>query len=318
MQYVNFDETAAFRQLADYVSSWKGFDFKTALDAGRVRQCQTKMAAGLTYAWAAKAVDGGALKLLQVLADEQELIAKYKALLNGEMINTGEKRKVLHHLLRGEQGQPVIENGKNIGEFYRKELQRFCDFAEAVRGGKHKGSTGKVFTTVVQIGIGGSDLGPRALYIALDNWAVTAGKKKLDAKFISNVDPDDASAITASAPLEQSLFVLVSKSGTTQETLANELFLKDKLHKAGLDSSKHMIAVTSETSPLARNPAYLDSFYIDDYIGGRYSSSSAVGGCVLSLAFGPDVFKEFLAGAAEADKLALEPDILKNAALLDA
>jgi glucose-6-phosphate isomerase len=79
-----------------------------------------------------------------------------------------------------------------------------------------------------------------------------------------------------------------------------------------------MIAVTSETSPLARNSAYLDSFYIDDYVGGRYSSASAVGGCVLSLAFGADVFKEFLAGAAEADRLALETDILKNAALLDA
>jgi glucose-6-phosphate isomerase len=171
---------------------------------------------------------------------------------------------------------------------------------------------------VVQIGIGGSDLGPRALYLALEQWAAAEGKQKLAAKFISNVDPDDASAVIAASPLEESLFILVSKSGTTQETLANELFVKDKLQKAGLDSAKHMIAVTSETSPLARNPAYLDSFYIDDYIGGRYSSSSAVGGCVLSLAFGPEVFKEFLAGAAEADKLALEPDILKNAALLDA
>jgi glucose-6-phosphate isomerase len=156
------------------------------------------------------------------------------------------------------------------------------------------------------------------MYIALDNWAVTEGKKKMDAKFISNVDPDDASAIIASCKLEECLFILVSKSGTTQETLANELFVKDKLKKAGLDPSKHMIAVTSETSPLARNSAYLDSFYIDDYVGGRYSSSSAVGGCVLSLAFGGDVFKDFLSGAAEADKMALEKDILKNAALLDA
>jgi glucose-6-phosphate isomerase len=318
MQYTNFDKTAAYRQLADYAATWKGFNFKAALDAGRVQQSQAPMAAGLTYAWAAKAIDAGALKLLQTLADEQELIAKYKAVLNGEVINTGEKRKVLHHLTRGEQGQPVIENGKNIGEFYRAELQRFGDFAEAVHNGKFKGSTGKAFTTVVQIGIGGSDLGPRAMYLALDNWAIAHNTKKLDAKFISNVYPDDASAIIAAAPLEQSLFVLVSKSGTPQETLSNELFVKDKLKKAGLDSAKHMVAVTSETSPLARNPAYLDSFYIDDYIGGRYSSSSAVGGCILSLAFGAQVFRDFLSGAAEADKLALEPDILKNAALLDA
>jgi glucose-6-phosphate isomerase len=276
------------------------------------------MAAGLKYSWAAKAVDEECVKLLQTAAEEQELITKYKALLDGQMMNTGEKRKVLHQLSRGQQGQPVIENGKNIGDFYRKELDRLCDFASAVHNGKYKGSTGKDFTTVVQIGIGGSDLGPRAMYLALENWAVTEGKKKLDAKFISNVDPDDASQIIASCKLDQCLFILVSKSGTTQETLANELFVKDKLTKVGLDSSKHMIAVTSETSPLAKNPAYLDSFYIDDYIGGRYSSTSAVGGCVLSLAFGPEALKEFLAGAAEADKLALESDIQKNAALLDA
>jgi glucose-6-phosphate isomerase len=170
----------------------------------------------------------------------------------------------------------------------------------------------------VQIGIGGSDLGPRALYLALENWAATNGKQKLAAKFISNVDPDDASGVIAGVPLDATLFVLVSKSGTTQETLANELFVKDKLKKAGLDPSKHMVAVTSETSPLANNPAYLDSFYIDDYIGGRYSSSSAVGGVILSLAFGGDVFKDFLKGAAEADKAALEPNVKKNAALLDA
>ena len=316
MKFINFDKTGAYKKLSKYAK--KAFVFRDKLDSKRVGECVVPMAAGLKYSWAAKSVDEQTVKLLQELAGEQELIAKYKALLDGEMMNTGEKRKVLHHLSRGQQGQPVIENGKDIGEFYRKELARFCDFASAVHGGQYKGSTGKDFTTVVQIGIGGSDLGPRAMYLALENWAVKEGKKKLDAKFISNVDPDDASAVIASCNLEHCLFILVSKSGTTQETLANELFVKDKLAKAGLDSSKHMIAVTSETSPLARNSAYLDSFYIDDYVGGRYSSSSAVGGCVLSLAFGAETFKEFLAGAAEADKMALEADVLKNAALLDA
>jgi glucose-6-phosphate isomerase len=315
MKYINFDKTAVYQKLKNEALS---FDLKNKLDAKRVGECVIPMAAGLTYSWAAKAVSDQTVKLLQELANEQELIEKYKILLNGEIMNTGENRKVLHHLSRGEQRQPVIENGKNIGDFYRKELKRFGDFANEVHQGKYKGSTGKSFTTVVQIGIGGSDLGPRAMYLALENWAATEGKKRMDAKFISNVDPDDASAVIAQCNLEQCLFILVSKSGTTQETLANELFAKDKLAKAGLEPSKHMIAVTSETSPLARNSAYLDSFYIDDYIGGRYSSTSAVGGCVLSLAFGPEVFNEFLSGAAEADKMALETDILKNAALLDA
>jgi glucose-6-phosphate isomerase len=140
----------------------------------------------------------------------------------------------------------------------------------------------------------------------------------MQARFISNVDPDDASQVLSGLDLARTLFVLVSKSGTTQETLANELFVKAKLQAAGLDPSKHMVAVTSETSPLARNPGYLDSFYIDDFIGGRYSSSSAVGGVVLSLAYGAETFKAFLRGAHAADAAALESSARKNAALMDA
>jgi glucose-6-phosphate isomerase len=318
MNWTNFDSLGVYAKLQKEAARLKSFDYKAVLTAARVKSYSVPLAAGLTFNYAAKIVDDGLLALLRETADEAELIAKYRSLLDGEVINTGEKRKVLHQLSRGQLGKAVVENGKDIGAFYAEQLGRFTAFADKAHTGKIKGSTGKNFTTAVQIGIGGSDLGPRALYLALENMAATAGKQKLAAKFISNVDPDDASAVIASVPLETTLFVLVSKSGTTQETLANELFVKDKLKKAGLDPSKHIVAVTSETSPLANNPAYLDSFYIDDYIGGRYSSSSAVGGVILSLAFGGDVFKAFLKGAAEADKAALEPEITKNAALLDA
>jgi glucose-6-phosphate isomerase len=321
VKYVDFDKTAAYKKLSALGD--RGFDFGSRLDAGRVRNCITALAAGLSYSWGAKAVDDEILKLLGELADEQELTGKYRSLLDGEFINTGESRRVLHHLLRGADGKAptgksVLHEGKDLGLFYRRELERFSAFAGDVRAGKIRGAGGKPFTTVVQIGIGGSDLGPRALCLALENWAATEGKKRLRARFISNVDPDDASEAAASVSLDETIFVLVSKSGTTQETLANELFIKDKLKKAGLDPARHIVAVTSETSPLAHNPAYLDSFYIDDFIGGRYSSTSAVGGVVLSLAFGPEVFKDILAGAHEADLLALEPDIRKNGALLDA
>ena len=118
--------------------------------------------------------------------------------------------------------------------------------------------------------------------------------------------------------MAHAIFILVSKSGTTLETLTNESFVKDALEKEGLDPAKHMIAVTSETSPLAKNAGYLDAFFMDDYIGGRYSSSSAVGGAVLSLAFGPEVFAEFLDGAHAEDELAKEKDPLKNPDMLDA
>jgi glucose-6-phosphate isomerase len=320
MNYTDFDKTGSYKKLQALAGG--AFDYRMLLTAERIRSARTPMAAGLYYSWAAKPAGEEVLEQLQALADEQELIAKYRALLEGEPVNTGEKRKVLHHLTRSGglavTGKPVLHEGKDLGVFYRTELDRFSAFADAVHAGKIRGATGRVFTTVVQIGIGGSDLGPRAMYLALENWAAKEGKNRLRAEFISNVDPDDASKIAASIPLEETLFVLVSKSGTTQETLANELFIKDKLKKAGLDPGRHIAAVTSETSPLAHNAAYLDSFYIDDFIGGRYSSTSAVGGVILSLAFGPEVFKEFLAGAHEADRLALEPAALKNAALLDA
>ena len=156
------------------------------------------------------------------------------------------------------------------------------------------------------------------MYLALENWAKTNNTFKMEARFISNVDPDDAAAVLNTIDVEHSLFVLVSKSGTTLETLTNESFVKDALKNAGLDPSRHMIAVTSETSPLAKSDDYLAAFFMDDYIGGRFSSTSGVGGAVLSLAFGPEVFAQFLEGAAEEDKLAQRQDILSNPAMLDA
>ena len=286
--------------------------------AERVKKYSVPMAEGLVYNFAAKAVNDEILADLQKLADEQELIAKFEALYNGEVVNTGEKRLVLHQLCRGQLGNDVMADGVNKREFYVKQQARIAAFAKKVHEGEITNADGEKFTTVVQIGIGGSDLGPRAIYIALENLAKTNGKLKMNAAFISNVDPDDAAGVLGNIDVKHSLFVLVSKSGTTLETLTNESFVKNALTEAGLDPSKHMIAVTSETSPLAKNEGYLDAFFMDDYIGGRYSSSSAVGGAVLSLAFGPEVFAEFLDGAAETDKLCKDPDVCRNAALLDA
>ncbi len=284
----------------------------------RVKKYSAAMGAGLTYNYAAKQVDEKVLAVLKELSSEAQLTQKYAELYNGGVVNTGEKRMVLHHLCRSQLGNDVTADGKNKRDFYINEQKRIAEFAEKVHSGKIANAKGEKFTTVVQIGIGGSDLGPRAMYLALENWAKANSTFKMEAKFISNVDPDDATAVLKSTDLSHALFILVSKSGTTLETLTNESFVKDALKKAGLDPSKHMIAVTSETSPLAHNPDYLEAFYMDDYIGGRYSSTSGVGGAVLSLAFGAKVFDDFLKGAAEEDKLATNEDILKNPALLDA
>ncbi len=314
IEYKRLDETKAFPKLAALPIP----RIDSLLTAGRIAACDIPLGGGLTYNWAASPVDDSVLASLGELAEEQGLVEKYNLLAEGEVMNTGEGRMVLHHLARGRLGKAVLREDRDLRAFYEGEREKAAEFARAVHSGKIVGSTGDPFTTVVQIGIGGSDLGPRALYLALERWALAEGRAMMGACFISNVDPDDGDDLLSGLDLSTSLFVLVSKSGVTQETLANECLVRDRLEAAGLDPAKHMVAVTSETSPLAGNPGYIDSFYIDDFIGGRYSSSSAVGGVILSLAFGPETFAEFLSGAHEADKLAQEKDISRNAALLDA
>ncbi len=286
--------------------------------AARVKSYSVPMAEGMVYNYASKQVDDSILDKLAALADEAQLVDKFEELYNGAVINTGEKRLVLHQLTRGQLGSDVMADSVNKREFYVEQQNRIADFAKKVHAGEITNAAGEKFTTVVQIGIGGSDLGPRAMYLALENWAKKNNTFFMDAKFISNVDPDDASAVLASTDVAHAIFVLVSKSGTTLETLTNESFVKDALKKAGLDPAKHMIAVTSETSPLAKSDDYLAAFFMDDYIGGRFSSTSAVGGAVLSLAFGPEVFASFLNGAAAEDALSKNKDIKANPALLDA
>ena len=297
-------------KLAEVMSGENGAD--------RVKKYTIPMAAGLSYNYAAKQVDDDVLEALTKLAEEAQLAEKFEALYNGEVINTGEKRLVLHHMTRGQLGKAVEADGVDKRTFYTEQQKKIADFANKVHAGEITNAAGEKFTTVVQIGIGGSDLGPRAMYLALENWAKKNNTFKMEAKFISNVDPDDAAAVLNSIDVAHSIFALVSKSGTTLETLTNESFVKDALKNAGLDASKHMIAVTSETSPLAKSDDYLAAFFMDAYIGGRFSSTSAVGGAVLSLAFGPEVFAQFLQGAAEEDKLAMNKNVLENPEMLDA
>ena len=314
INWKNLDTLAAYDELSK-VNKVKLAD---VMSADRVKAYSTPMAEGLTYNYAAKQVDDKVLDVLAKLAKEAQLSEKFKALYEGEVVNTGEKRLVLHHMTRGQLGAAVEADGVDKRSFYVEQQNRIAEFANKVHNGEITNAAGEKFTTVVQIGIGGSDLGPRAMYLALENWAKKNGTFKMEAKFISNVDPDDAAAVLASTDVAHSIFVLVSKSGTTLETLTNESFVKDALKKAGLDASKHMIAVTSETSPLAKSDDYLAAFFMDDYIGGRFSSTSAVGGAVLSLAFGPEVFAQFLEGAAAEDELSKNEDILKNPEMLDA
>ncbi|MBN2619113.1 MAG: glucose-6-phosphate isomerase [Spirochaetales bacterium] len=313
INYSNLDNSKSFKGLVDAPVP----SIKKELNPERIGKYSTPAGAGLTYNFAGKKVNSEILGLLQNLADEQQLTEKYTSLLNGDIVNTGEKRMVLHHHCRGMKINDLVVDGQDMTEFYNTEKKKIYDFASKVHGKEIVGSTGKPFNTVVQVGIGGSDLGPRAIYLALKN-AVTP---KMTAKFISNVDPDDANNTLADLDFETTLFVLVSKSGTTQETLTNQKFVLEKMAQSsikGLNPLKHFVCVTSAQSPLAADTNYLASFFIDNNIGGRFSSTSAVGGCVLTLALGSDAFDRFLEGAKEADKQALNPNIYENAALLDA
>ena len=318
INWKNMDTLASYQELIaaeklDLVAAMSGEN-----GAERVKKYSVPMGEGLVFNYGARPVDDKLLAVMEKFAEEAQLAEKFEVLYNGAFVNTGENRRVLHHLTRGQLGEAVIEDSVDKRAFYAEQQKKIAELANKVHAGEITNAAGEKFTTVVQIGIGGSDLGPRAMYLALENWAKVNGCFKMKAEFISNVDPDDASAVLNNIDVAHSIFVLVSKSGTTLETLTNESFVKDALAKAGLDASKHMIAVTSETSPLAKSADYLAAFFMDDYIGGRYSSTSAVGGAVLSLAFGPEVFAQFLDGAATADAVAKNKDLLKNPAMLDA
>ncbi|WP_020614414.1 glucose-6-phosphate isomerase [Sediminispirochaeta bajacaliforniensis] len=314
ISYIDLDQAKAFKAL----ETLSPLSLEKLLTTSAIDEKTAASGAGLSYNYAAMPVGEKQLELLEQLTKEMQLIEKFRLLACGGVMNTGERRKVLHHLCRGElAGTVIAEDGQDIGAFYREQQRRFSDFAGKVHAGEITGSTGKAFTTVLQIGIGGSDLGPRALYLALEG-AVEAKMKGL---FISNVDPDDAAAVLSGIDPERTLFILVSKSGTTQETLTNRDLVLSWLESKGipgLKPGKQMVAVTSATSPLAGSDTLLDSFYIDDFIGGRYSSTSAVGGVILSLAFGSEVFDRLLKGAAETDAIALNAPFRENAPLLDA
>ena len=314
----NLDTLETFKALSEVKRVKLAEAMSGAEGAERVKKYSVPMAEGFSYNFAAKQVDDEVLNALKALAEEAELAEKFEELYNGAVMNTGENRLVLHQLTRGQLGNAVEADGVDKREFYVKQQARIAEFANKVHNGEITNAAGEKFTTVVQIGIGGSDLGPRAMYLALENWAKKNNTLKMKAQFISNVDPDDAAAVLNAVDVAHALFVLVSKSGTTLETLTNESFVKEALKKAGLDASKHMIAVTSETSPLAKSDDYLAAFFMDDYIGGRFSSTSAVGGAVLSLAFGPDVFAQFLEGAAAEDKLSANKNVMENPEMLDA
>lgn len=269
----------------------------------------------LSYHYSTQRVSDDVLSLLQKMADELELVAQFKSMRRGAVLNKidgydSEDRQVLHtacrDLFEGDVAEPLATDAA------RKELEKLQEFLEKINSGTVSNKDGQPFDTMIHVGIGGSDLGPRAMYESLAAY----GQKGRQIHFISNVDPDDATAVLKKVNLPTTLVAIVSKSGTTLETLTNEQLVGNALENAGLNVKDHCLAVTGEGSPMDNPEKYLRSFYMFDYIGGRFSSTSMVGAVVLSFCLGIDVFYEFLRGASRLDLLAEKKDIRENIPLL--
>jgi glucose-6-phosphate isomerase len=262
-------------------------------------------ACGLLLDYSKNPVSRQTRRLLVTLAEDASLPAQIAAMFEGKRINITEKRAVLHTALRNRSDRPVLLDGRDVMPEVRAVLSRLRDFSELVRGGIARGHTGLPFTDVVNIGIGGSDLGPLMVCSALRPYC----SRDLRIHFVSNVDGAHLAATLSGLDAATTLFVVSSKTFTTQETLTNARsareWLLTLLHSSGAKEAavqQHFAAVSTNlqaTSKFGIVPERVFGFW--DWVGGRYSLWSAIG-LPIALAVGYDRFDELLAGAYEMDE----------------
>jgi glucose-6-phosphate isomerase len=268
---------------------------------------------GFKLLYGTERVSEEVIRALSDLAKESEAIKKMERLQSGEVMNfiqgsPSEHRPVLHTATRDffdspDQGKPALE----AASLARNEVKKLENFIAKI-------DLENKFNELIVIGIGGSDLGPQAHYIALKYLQ----KHNRNVQFIGNIDPDCAAMILQNADLKKSLVLVVSKSGTTLETVTNEALVRDRFTKAGLQPAQHFISISCQGSPLDNANEYLACFHIWDWVGGRFCTTSLAGGLILSFAFGFDTYWQFLQGANAMDKAALNDNIQKNLPLLGA
>lgn len=271
--------------------------------------------AGIFYDYSRQRVNAETMKLLFALAEKRRIKKQFKSMTNGEIVNITENRAALHTASRSFSSDPVFVNGQDIMTEIFSGRKNIKEFTTKIHGGEIRGSTGKAFEHIVIIGIGGSYLGPEFVAAALKHLAI----KKIQIHFLSNVDIHNFGEIAASIDPESTIWIVISKSYTTSETAANTNQAYEFMKQKGLDPAKHFVTVTSKGSPGddPSNPV-IASFHMFDFIGGRYSVTSAVGGVPLSLYFGYNVFERFLKGAEEMDMHSKEAPPEKNLPLVAA
>jgi len=272
-------------------------------------------AAGIFYDFSRQRIDEKTMDLLIELAEFRKLKQRFAEMVSGEKVNVTENRPALHTAARNFSNDPVLVDGKDVMPSIRKVRDDIKTFVSAIHKGNITGATGKPFNTVVVIGIGGSYLGTEFVANALHFLA----DKNIEMMFLSNVDIHNFGKIASIIDIERTLWIVISKSYTTAETMANTNQVLAFIEKKGLDPAKHLVTVTSKGSP-GDDPAnpVLSSFHMFDFIGGRYSVTSAVGGVPLSLYLGYERFERFLKGAEEMDSHARHATERKNIPLIAA
>lgn len=264
-------------------------------------------ACGYRLLYGTERVTEEVMDALYDLANEAGALEWMEKMQSGEILNfiegfPSENRPVLHTAVRDFFENPnPSPKAKEAANLALAEVNKLKKFMEKIDRENR-------FTDLVMIAIGGSDLGPRANFFAMQHL------QKSDRKvhFISNVDPDDAALEMKGLDLSKTLVVVVSKSGSTLETMTNEELVKRRFQEAGLKPEEHFVSVTAQGSPMDDRTQYLECFYIWDWVGGRFSSTSMVGGVMLSFGCGFETYWELLRGASAMDKAALSKERSRN------
>src|ERR1700731_4707841 len=262
----------------------------------------TVEAAGIFLDYSKNRITDETLALLLHLAEECGLRARIDAMFRGEKINITENRAVLHVALRAPKGASIVVDGENVVPKVHAVLDKMADFSNRVRSGAWRGHTGKRIRNIINIGIGGSDLGPGMAYEALKHYS----ERALTFRFVSNVDSTDFAEAVRDLDPSETLFIVSSKTFTTLETMTNAHTARDwSLAGFGGDEkavAKHFVAVSTNATEVAKfgiDTANMFGFW--DWVGGRYSMDSAIGLSTM-LAIGPDNFRTMLNGFHEMDE----------------
>ena len=290
---------AAWAALSEHFEAVKGRTLKELFQEDPARANRYRIeATGLSVDYSKNRITDETMRLLLDLAEKSGLASKIEAMFQGEKINITENRAVLHVALRAPQGESIVVDGVDVVPEVHAVLEKMSGFARRVRSGEWKGFTGKPMKTVVNIGIGGSDLGPVMAYEAMRHYS----QRSLEFRFVSNVDGTDIAEATRDLEPETTLFLVASKTFTTLETMTNAHSARTWLLESG-KGLKNEKAVANHFVAISTNGKEVEKFGIDlanmfgfwDWVGGRYSMDSAIGLSTM-IAIGPENFRDMLNG----------------------